>query len=163
MRGAFCLFLVALPRLFADGGMILLHQQAPPYIVTVFASPGPPRAGMVDLSVLLQNGETQQPVLNADVQIEIAKDATPIRVSTHQGAANKLLYAASVPLDEPGTWRCTVFVGASGPAKPITVSGAIAVSGEPPKAVAYADDLALPFIFFAVFALHQWLRGRPNR
>jgi hypothetical protein len=160
MRGV-CLLLAASARLFADGGMIVLHQQAPPYVVTVFASPAPPRAGIVDLSVLLQKGETQEPVLDAEVQIEITREANPIRVSaTHKLAQNKFLYAASLPLDEPGIWSYTVSLLSAASPKPIVVPGQIAVSGKTPKLVGYAGYLALPFVFLAVFALHQWLCNR---
>ncbi len=163
MRRGVGLLLAASARLLADGGMIILHQQAPPYVVTVFASPAPPHAGMVDLSVLFQKDETQEPVLDGEVQIEIAQGANPIRVSaTHKLAQNKLLYAASVPLDEPGTWSYTVFFHPAASLKPINVSGQIAVSGETPKLVGYAGYLALPFVFIAVFVLHQWLRNRPD-
>ena len=49
-----CLFLVTSARLQADGGTVLLHKESPPFVVTVFASPNPPRAGACDISVLVQ-------------------------------------------------------------------------------------------------------------
>jgi len=162
MRRALFLFLAASARLFADGGMMILHQPAPPYVITVFAAPAPPRVGMADLSILVQNGETQEPVLDAGVQIEITRNGIPVRVpATHDRAQNKLLYAVSVPFDEPGNWRYAVLLHAAASRKPIIVPGQIAILGEPPKIVSYAGYLALPFVFLVLFALHQWLRGMP--
>ena len=60
---AIVLRLAATALLFADGGIVLLHRNAPPYVVTVFASPNPPRAGMIDMSVLVRSGDTLDPVL----------------------------------------------------------------------------------------------------
>lgn len=161
-RFAGWLLLAASARLLADGGLVLLHQQSPPFVITVFESPTPPRAGAIDLSVLLQASETLEPVLDAEVQIELAKDGSHLQVrATRDQAQNKLLYAASVDLDDPGAWRYSVSVRtAGGASRPITVSGNIAVAAEQPKLAAYGSYLALPFFCLAIFALHQWLRWR---
>ena len=160
MRRVICLWLIACARLSADGGMILLHQPAPPYVVTVFASPAPTRTGIVDISVLLQKDETLAPVLDADVWIEMEKGAAPVRVRATPGQAqNKLLYAASVPLAEAGTWRYTILIGTGTVAKLVTVSGQINVAEEIPMA-RYVGYIALPFLVLAIFALHQWVREK---
>lgn len=160
MRRVIGLWLLACARLSADGGMILLHQPAPPYVLTVFASPEPTRAGVVDISVLLQEGETLSAVLDADVWIEMDKGAAPVRVrATRDQAQNKLLYATNVPLAEAGTWRYTIFIKTGAVAKPITVSGQIDVTEETPTA-RYAGYIALPFLVLAIFALHQWVREK---
>jgi len=156
------LLLAASARLLADGGLVLLHQQSPPFVITVFESPTPPRSGPIDLSVLVQASETLEPVLDADVQIELTRDGSQIQArATHDQTQNKLLYAASVDLDDPGAWRYTVSVQAADRAlKPIAVSGDLAVAPEQPKLAAYGSYLALPFFCLAIFALHQWLRWR---
>jgi hypothetical protein len=147
------LLLAFAPVLLADGGMVLLHREAAPFVVTVFASPTPPRAGMIDLSVLLQTSETLDPVLDAEVQLVLENGGSNIRaIATHDQTQNKMLFAASVHLDHPGDWRYSVIVKNA-----ITVDGIIAVSPEQPRLAAYAGYLALPFVCLAIFALHQWL------
>ena len=139
-----------------DGGMVLLHREAAPFVVTVFASPTPPRAGMIDLSVLLQTNETLDPVLDADVQFALENGESKIQAqATHDQAQNKMLYAASVRLDHSGEWRYSVIVRNA-----IAVDGVIAVSPEEPRLAAYAGYLALPFVCLAIFALHQRLSLR---
>lgn len=157
-----CLLMASCARLLADGGMILVHQQSPPFVITIFASPTPPRVGEIDLSVLLQSSETLDPVLDAEVQIELAKHGAPIQVrATHDQAQNKLLYAASVPLEDPGMWRYTVSIQAAHiTSKPVAISGNLAVAPEQPKLASYGGYLALPFVCLAIFALHQGLRCR---
>jgi hypothetical protein len=159
------LLLATSARLLADGGMVLLHQQSPPFVITVFASPTPPRVGAIDLSVLLQASETLEPVLDAEVQIELSKSGSQIQVrATRDQTQNKLLYAASLHLDDPGAWRYTVSVRSAGrTSKPITISGNIAVAAEQPKLAAFGSYLALPFLCLAIFALHQWLRWRKRK
>jgi hypothetical protein len=148
------LLLATSARLLADGGMVLMHQQTPPFAITVFASPTPPRAGLLDLSVLLQSSETLEPVLDADVNIELTKNGSRVQArATRDHAQNKLLYAASVQLGDPGEWRYTVSVRTA--TAPVTFTGVIAVATEQPKLAAYWSYLVLPFLCLAIFALHQ--------
>ena len=92
-------------------------------------------------------------MLDADVHVEFTKGGPPIQVrATHDQAQNKLLYAASVHLDDPGEWHFTVSVRA------VTVAGVLAVAPRQPKLAAYWSYLALPFLWMAIFAIHQWLR-----
>ncbi len=151
--------------LLADGGMLLLHKESSPFVITVFASPTPPRAGVIDLTVLVQASETLQPVLDADVHLEFTKSGSQIQVRATRDhtTQNKLLYAASVHLDNPGEWLYTVSVRAiRSAAAPVAISGAIAVAAEQPKLAAYWSYLALPFLGLAIFALHQRLRAGAN-
>lgn len=150
------LLLAAVSLLRADGGAVLLHQEAGPWIVTVFLSPAPPRAGSLDLSVLLQRTGSTDPVLDAPVQLRLTHgDSAILAPATHARAQNKMLYAATVPLDEPGDWRYSVTIGSQ---PSVTVSGSMAVAPREPKLEAYSGYLAFPFVCLAVFALHQRLR-----
>ena len=163
MRRLLLLFTAA-SLLMADGGVVLLHQEIPPLAITVFAAPVPPRAGIVDLSVLLQTVETLDSVLDADVQLTLTNGADRIQTrATHDQTQNKMLYAASVRLENPGDWRYTVAVRTPRDGSPMSVSGVISVAAAEPKWTAYAAYLALPFICLAIFALHQWLRWGRNK
>jgi hypothetical protein len=149
------LLLATAAFLFADGGIVLLHQDAQQFVVTVFASPNPPRAGMVDISILVQTADALDPVLDTDVRLTLTNGTSQIHArATHQQAQNKMLYAASLPLDQAGDWSYTVTIHG------ISVNGVIAVAPQMPKPAAYAGYLALPFVCLAIFALHQWLLSR---
>jgi hypothetical protein len=156
------LVLATATRLLADGGMVLLHQESAPFVVTVFGSPAPLRAGAVDLSVLLQSSETMEPILDGDVDFILTNGDSDIRVrATRAQAQNKLLYAASVHLDHAGEWNYRISVGGAQHASaPVVIPGVIIVDAEQPKPAAYGTYLALPFVWLAIFALHQWLRSR---
>src|SRR5262249_9718887 len=57
----------------ADGGSVLLSQKTGDYRITVFGSPSPFRAGPVDISVLVQDAITGQPLPQARVTVRMAK------------------------------------------------------------------------------------------
>jgi hypothetical protein len=154
------LLLATASMLPADGGVVLMHREIGPFLITVFGSPSPPRAGTIDLSVLLQTDDAPDPVLDADVQFTLTNGRSQLQArAAPDGTQNKMLYAASVRLDEPGEWHYTVSVRpARNMSAPVLVAGVIAVAPGEPKAAAYAGYLALPFICLAIFALHQWLR-----
>jgi hypothetical protein len=154
------LFLAASTPVFADGGAILLHKQSPPFVVTVFGSPTPPRVGAIDLSILVQSSETLAPVLDADVRVDLVRNGSQEHVrAARSQARNKLLYATSVDLDDPGEWRYSVSIETA-KSEPAVVSGSISVGAEQPKLAAYWPYLMLPFLSLAILALHQWLRFR---
>jgi len=143
----------------ADGGVVLQHREAAPFVVTVFESPASPRAGTVDLSVLVQTPEALEPVLDAAVEVALRQgDSEVVARATHDQAQNKLLYATSVQLNQPGTWHYLLLVKKA--AESTTVSGDIAISEGEPKLTGYAGYLALPFVCLVLFAIHQALRAR---
>jgi hypothetical protein len=92
----------------ADGGRVVLVERMGDYQIAVFTSPEPLRAGLVDISVLLQDCATGQPITGAQVNVSVTpSDARgrPIRaVATTDAATNKLLYAALTELPDPGSW-----------------------------------------------------------
>ncbi len=55
----------------ADGGTVQFTKAAGPFVVTVFATPSPLRAGPVDISLMIQQSNNQQPLLDCDVEIEL--------------------------------------------------------------------------------------------
>ncbi len=140
--------------LMADGGTVLLHQEAEPYIVTVFASPSQVRAGgTVDLSVLVQIKETLEPALDVNVDVTLIHGSSRIQTrATREQTQNKLLSAVSVVLPQPGDWSYEISI------RNARLTGTMTVAGPEPRLEAYAGYLAFPFICLAVLALHQWLR-----
>jgi len=149
------LLLALAGNLFADGGAVALRRESGPLLITVFASPGAPRVGMADFSVMLQDRESLAPVLDADVSLTL-DDAQPIPL-THQLAQNKLLYAAPVKLDRVGRLQLSLTIRNRDLAA--VVGGEIEVAPAA-GAIAYWRYLVFPPVAIAIFGLHQLLRSR---
>ena len=97
----------------AHGGGTPQLVQAPsgPYQLYTWTNPDPPRAGIVHVTVALVDPATQQPVLNADVQIVATPDEGNQPVSapaTHENAVIKTYYEADLDLPAAGPWQFTV-------------------------------------------------------
>jgi len=145
MRNYAALLLLISPSLFADGGTVQLRQEAGPYLITVFTAPG-------DMSVLIQNRTTLQPILDADVEIRIGDTQL---VATHQAVQNKLLYAVPLAAQEPGKLDFTVDVNRGS-----VVSGTLNITQPAPMLASNWEYLALPPIFILLFAVREWLVRR---
>jgi len=95
-----------------DGGVVRIVEQQAGLQVSVFTSPNPLCAGPVDISVLVQDAETGQPVPEADVSIVVTPRGRSGRsihgVATVDAATNKLLRAAVFDLSEAGWWDVDV-------------------------------------------------------
>ena len=149
------LFLALAANLLGDGGAVILRRESGPFLITAFVSPGVPRVGLADLSVMLQDRESLAPVLDAEVSLAL-DDAPPIPL-THQLAQNKLLYAASVKLDRVGRSQLSLTVRRGEVAA--VASGEIEVAPAA-GAIAYWRYLVFPPVAMTIFGLHQWLRSR---
>lgn len=112
------LLLLAAP-VWANGGQIQVpEQRVGPYLVTVFTSPSPFRAGQVDVSVLVRNPAGE---LIDDAQVTVTTvplgHAGPggTYPATQAQASIKSFYSAKFNLPEAGQWRMTVAIaGAQG-------------------------------------------------
>jgi hypothetical protein len=98
----------------ANGGQVrVASQPAGPYLVTVFTSPVPLRAGVVDVSVLLQRQGSQEIVEAARIAVVVTTASGEVVSrfpATREQATNKLFYAAEFPLERPGQYWMTVEV-----------------------------------------------------
>jgi hypothetical protein len=143
----------------ADGGTVRLSEQRGGYRITVFTSPTPLRAGLVDLSVLVQDAVTGEVASEVQVGIHVV----PVGSSgvafhgpaTHEAATNKLYYAATFTLPEPGRYAVEVSVGG--------VRGTAQARIELEAAEPLPSWLALwpwvgwPVLAILLFSLHQLL------
>ena len=151
--------------LFADGGTMQFRKPAGPFMVTVFSEPVPVRAGIADLSVMVEKGSDQSGVLDADVKLHLKKTESGriveiIAPASHSNATNKLLYAASVTLPSAGTWQITVDVREKGDAA--SASGNVTVwAAEAPMMERWPLFAVVPLMIL-FFVLNQWLRRRRN-
>ena len=97
----------------AHGGGTPQLVQAPSgtYQIYAWTNPEPPRAGPVHVTVALVDPATQQPVLDADVQIVATAGAGNPPVSaqaTHDNAVIKTYYEADLDLPAAGPWQIAV-------------------------------------------------------
>jgi hypothetical protein len=175
MRSKVCLLLVSSfilhPSSFlrADGGTVRLSQRQGGYRITVFTEPTPFRAGPVDVSVLVQDVRTGQPVPEARVTVRAVPrgHATEdiVRQATVEAASNKLFRAAEFNLPEPGWWEIEVVVeGERGLAR---VSFEVEAAEALPRWLALWPWLGWPVLAILLFGIHQVLvwrqgRGRPR-
>jgi hypothetical protein len=145
---------------YADGGTLRLSRASGPFVVSVFTTPEPLRAGAADVSVLVQSQSGGAVVLDAAVGLRLrAPDGTEQRlVATHGAAANRLLFAANVTLPVSGRWLLDVTVR-RGDAE-ATAAGALDVARATPRLAAQWPALTLPALLIALFLWRQRLRRR---
>lgn len=115
---------------YADGGRVLAEKTAGGYRAVLFGNPLPLRAGMVELSLFLEQEGKSGPVLDAVVQFRLNKLSRPTpelawrgsgcvtpgqALSATQGhSGNKLLYSAVLGIPEPGLWELGVSISRDG-------------------------------------------------
>jgi len=147
----------------ADGGAMQFTKSAGPFVVTVFTTPSPLRAGPVDISLMIQSRENQQAVLDCLAQVQLSKEgAMSIRSeATHQAAQNKLLYAAQVNVPESGIWELEAAIKLGDDS--VNVNGSINVAPSSPVVLVYWRSLSLPPVFISLFAVNQWLKRRSEK
>jgi hypothetical protein len=149
---------------WADGGTVQLRQQSGDLLITVFTSPGPLSVGTVDISLLLQNRDGLEPVLDAKVSLILREDDSTLELQvqpTREQARNKLLYAAPVTLSKPGTWHMVVTVLENG--KDTDTAGILEVAAAPDKAASYAGYIAFPPVIIGLFVVRQRLIRRRSQ
>jgi hypothetical protein len=146
---------------FADGGLVQLRKETGAFVITVFTSPAPRSAGPVDISLLVQNRNGLEPVLDADVSVLLRADASGAEIRlqpTREQAQNKLLYAAPVTLAESGKWRLGVTILRHGERTDTT--GTIDVAPAPEMGASYWSYIAFPPLMIMSFVIRERLIRR---
>jgi hypothetical protein len=155
---AFLTLALASPTARPDGGAIRLDTQLGGYRIVAFTQPTPLRAGLIDLSVLVQDARTGQALPDATVTVEIssANPDRPLlrRSATHAAATNKLLRAAQFTLREPGGYGIRILV--EGPLGAVSAPLTLDVSPALPSWLAQWPWLFWPVIPIALYAL-RWM------
>ena len=154
------LLLVCAVLLKADGGIVQFRKTAGPFVVTLFSSSVPLRAGPADLSVLVEFAQSRAPVLDATVSLHLRNKTGRelAAVATREQATNKLLYAALPSISEPGTWDVEVTISRG--AAHAQASGAIQVLAGPPAILHYWPYFAIVPCLIGLFILNQYLKTR---
>ncbi len=162
-RNLLLLFVMMLTQAtaFADGGTVQLRKQAGALVITVFTSPAPLSAGPVDISLLVQNRDGLEPVLDANISLLLRANASSAEIQarpTREQARNKLLYAAPVTLAESGKWKLEVTILRNGERTEVT--GTIDVAPAPEMAASYWSYIAFPPLMIAAFVVRERLIRR---
>ena len=158
------LAIMAQAAAWADGGTVLLRQEAGDLVITVFASPSPLSVGPIDISLLLQNRNGLEPVLDANVSLGLRQDTSGIELQarpTREQARNKLLYAAPVTFSEPGKWQIAVTVLRNG--EKTSAAGILEVAPAPSKSASYAAYIAFPPVMIVLFMVRERLIRRRSK
>jgi hypothetical protein len=148
----------------ADGGTVQLRKEAGDLVITVFASPSPLSVGPVDISLLLQNRDGLEPVLDAKVSLVLRANDSGIefRASpTREQARNKLLYAAPITFSKPGKWQIAVTVRRNG--KETDAVGILQVAPVHGSASSYAGYIAFPPVMIVLFIVRERLIRRRSQ
>jgi hypothetical protein len=174
---------------FADAGAVRLRETSGPFIVTVFTEPAVPRAGPLDVSVLLQRSDSGCVVLHASVELFLAPplgaslsprelfcspNGAPLRFAgafgstrlvsfpaTRAQSGNRLLYSAHLQLPAPGTWHLRLRIR-DGDSE-ANLETQLSVSADRREFSTAWPYLVLPLCAAGLFALHQKLSQRSAR
>lgn len=128
MRIPLLILIAVAPFVRADGGIPIGQIERDGLRVTVFAAPVPVRAGPLDVTFLVQEIPSNQPVWDAAIFCTVAQlgppPSNPVRLpawcssiapgtrvpATGSHSRNKFLSGAYLPLTGPGRWELTVLV-----------------------------------------------------
>lgn len=99
-----------------DGDVVRMQATSGPFHITVFTEPDPLPAGPCDISVLVQDRRTGEPVLDEPVSLAIShanatNDPPALTAATAEASSIKLLEAGTVDLPHEGAWKLRVSVG----------------------------------------------------
>jgi hypothetical protein len=149
----------------ADGGTIRLSERHGPYQITVFTSPTPLRAGLVDVSVLVMDCTSGQPIQDAEVTVRATdldgRVESLVVPASSEAATNKLLQAAVFELPAAGVWRLEVGVQAQLGQAQVQFNADIAAPL--PQWVSLWPWIGWPGPVIILFGVHQWLVRRRLR
>jgi hypothetical protein len=153
------------PHAAADGGAIRLSQQSDAYQITVFTSPTPLRAGLVDVSVLVLDRTKGRPVQDAEVIVRAARPGNRgesySTLATSEVATNKLLQAAVFELPEAGQWTIEVLV--KSPLIQTQVQIDVDLAEPAPRWVSLWPWIGWPGLVIVFFGVNQYLVRRRLR
>jgi hypothetical protein len=145
-----------------DGGKMLLHQDAGPFTITLFAAPLPLQAGAADLSVLVQDRRSGEVLLDPVIDLTLAPEATnasheTVRMTRGQ-ASNRLLQASTVRFPSSGKWRLTLLVQRGNDVARLSTE--CTVEPDRSRATLVWFYVLLPVGIILLFVLHQGLKFR---
>jgi len=144
----------------ADGGAVCLHEASGPFLVTVFVSPYPLRAGPADISVLVQDRKTSEVFLDPTIKLAIhplsAKGSHLLAHARRELATNRLLQSARFDLPAPGWWVLNISVSRG--REEAVLSTTLQVAPGTSRIAVVWPLLLFPPLAIGLFAIHQVLK-----
>jgi hypothetical protein len=149
----------------ADGGAVRLSEKRGDYLITVFTSPTPLRAGPVDISVFVQDAGTGESVTTGQVMVRATPRGRPDeaiqRPATTEAATNKLYRGAVVDLPEPGWWDVDITI--DGLREPVQVRAELEAGPQLPHWRSLWLWISWPAAVVVLYGVHRWLVRRTGR
>ncbi len=145
----------------ADGGAVRFDGQCGGYRIVAFTQPTPLRAGIVDLSVLVQRAGTDEALPDTSVTIALSQQAGGFhqeRPATYAAATNKMLRATRFMLPKGGAYDVRIVV--DGPAGTAAARFALDVSPALPRWRAEWPWLFWPIIPIGLYVWQALARAR---
>ena len=146
----------------ADGGAMLLHQDAGAFTITLFGTPQPLHAGDADLSVMVQDRRNGEVLLDPVIDLTIvpqAASATLQKVRLSKGqATNRLLQASTVHFSAAGKWRLTLAVRRGNETAQLVTE--CTVEPDHSRVTLVWFYVLLPVAIIVLFVIHQVLQLR---
>jgi hypothetical protein len=159
---AFLLLAMGASAARADGGAMLLHQDAGAFTVTLFAAPQPLRTGDADFSVMVQDRSSGEilldPVIDLTVAPEVASATQQIVRLTKGQASNRLVQASTVHFSSAGKWRLTLAVRRGNDTAQLSTE--CSVEPDRSRATLVWFYVLLPVAIILLFVIHQALKLR---
>ena len=175
-----------IPRLAqADGGIVRARETRGPFVITIFTAAEIVTTAPVDISIMVQDRETNDVVMDAVVNLSFSRpnestmqtnsgvstpmighampgdsqmQSKPIIRATRAGTANKLLYGTNALLSAAGDWSLRVSVRRD--RNEASVDCILPVAMSSGRLAAIWPYLALVPAVIALFVVNQWLRRR---
>ncbi len=126
---ALMLMVAAQVRAHGIGTPQVINELAGPYIISIWTDPDPLRVGEAHVTVAVMDSETESPILDARVLVELTWLDDPSILltapATRENATLKIVYVAIFEPPQAGEWQGTVLVdgpNGSGVVAPFTVS-----------------------------------------
>lgn len=142
-----------------DGGTLRVWDRQGRYEIAVFTAPSPFVAGPVDISVLVLDSASGEPVLNADVIVKVAPVGRPesavLHPATSGAATNKLFYAALFELSEPGSFMVEVVI--EGAKQEVRARFAVEAANGRYRRMDLWPWICWPAPVIVLYGIHQWL------
>jgi hypothetical protein len=147
----------------ADGGTLRIAGKQSGYQIAVFTDPTPFRAGAVDISALVQDVATGDPMPQVKVTVCMTQSGrgTLEYPATPGAATNKLFHAAQFRLPEPGLWEMQIRV--EGPRGLAVLAGPVEAAVALPRWREIWPWVGWPALVIALFGMHQVLVHRADR
>jgi hypothetical protein len=149
----------------ADGGTLRVWDRQDGYEVAVFTAPSPFVAGPVDISVLVLDPASGEPVPDATVIVKVAPigrpEAAELHPATSGAATNKLFHAAVFELNEPGSYMVEVVI--EGARQKARVRFELQAANGLSRRMDLWPWIGWPALVILLYGIHQWLIWRKTR